>query len=387
MSEYQYYEFQAIDRPLTAKEQEELRALSSRGEITATSYTNEYNYGSFRGKPAEVLAKYFDVHLYVTNWGTHQLMFRLPRDLVDVAALRAYEARDAVSVVETGPHVLVDLRSSPEEGGGWEQGQGYLAPMLPLRAELLAGDLRCLYLGWLSFVQHGWAKDEDAIVEPPVPPGLAKLTGPLKELAEFLRIEDDLLAVAAKASPEGGPAGPSRAELARWIAARPEKVRNAWLLALAENEEPSPRYEMLRQFRQDWQKKRPKGEASSGPRRTLAELRAAYNAADEERERLAAEASLRKREREAREAVEARARKLDALVGQEEKLWAEVEAAVLTKKAKEYDRATSLLGDLRDLAEKQGSGEAFRARFLQTRERHGTKRTFLERLTRAGLTT
>ena len=30
MSEYQYYEFQAIDRPLTAREMSELRAVSSR---------------------------------------------------------------------------------------------------------------------------------------------------------------------------------------------------------------------------------------------------------------------------------------------------------------------------------------------------------------------
>jgi hypothetical protein len=30
MSEYQYYEFQTIDRPLTADEQDEIRQLSSR---------------------------------------------------------------------------------------------------------------------------------------------------------------------------------------------------------------------------------------------------------------------------------------------------------------------------------------------------------------------
>ena len=34
MSEYQYYEFQAIDRPLTKPEMAELRALTSRATIT-----------------------------------------------------------------------------------------------------------------------------------------------------------------------------------------------------------------------------------------------------------------------------------------------------------------------------------------------------------------
>ncbi len=36
MSEYQYYEFVAIDRPLSKGEMADLRALSTRAEITPT---------------------------------------------------------------------------------------------------------------------------------------------------------------------------------------------------------------------------------------------------------------------------------------------------------------------------------------------------------------
>ena len=56
MSEYQYYEFQALDKPLTKQQQKELRSLSSRAEITATSFVNEYNYGDFRGEPQKLMA-------------------------------------------------------------------------------------------------------------------------------------------------------------------------------------------------------------------------------------------------------------------------------------------------------------------------------------------
>ena len=42
MSEYPSYEFLAIDRPLTAREMQELRAVSSRAIITATRFTNHY---------------------------------------------------------------------------------------------------------------------------------------------------------------------------------------------------------------------------------------------------------------------------------------------------------------------------------------------------------
>ncbi|MDH3316099.1 MAG: hypothetical protein OER43_10075 [Gammaproteobacteria bacterium] len=41
MSEYQYYEFQAIDRPLTQSQMRELRSVSTRATITPTRFVNE----------------------------------------------------------------------------------------------------------------------------------------------------------------------------------------------------------------------------------------------------------------------------------------------------------------------------------------------------------
>src|SRR6266702_3193845 len=79
MSEYQYYEFLALDRPLTAKQRAELRSISSRAEITATRFTNEYQWGDLRGDPLQMVKEYFDAFLYLANWGTRQVMFRLPR--------------------------------------------------------------------------------------------------------------------------------------------------------------------------------------------------------------------------------------------------------------------------------------------------------------------
>jgi hypothetical protein len=53
MSEYQYYEFAAIDRPLSKDEMAELRALSSRATISPTSFANEYHWGDLKGDPAQ----------------------------------------------------------------------------------------------------------------------------------------------------------------------------------------------------------------------------------------------------------------------------------------------------------------------------------------------
>ncbi len=49
MSEYQYYDFQAVDRRLGEMEMQQLRRYSSRAEITPTSFTNEYSFGDFKG--------------------------------------------------------------------------------------------------------------------------------------------------------------------------------------------------------------------------------------------------------------------------------------------------------------------------------------------------
>jgi hypothetical protein len=79
VSEYQYYEFRTLDRPLTAEQQQRLRALSSRAEISATRLINVYSFGDFRGDPGRLLEEYFDAYLYAANWGTRELAFRLPR--------------------------------------------------------------------------------------------------------------------------------------------------------------------------------------------------------------------------------------------------------------------------------------------------------------------
>ena len=49
MSEYQYYEFKAIDKPLNEKDMQALRNLSTRARITSTSFVNEYNWSDLKG--------------------------------------------------------------------------------------------------------------------------------------------------------------------------------------------------------------------------------------------------------------------------------------------------------------------------------------------------
>jgi hypothetical protein len=75
VSEYQSYEFVALDRPLTPAEMAELRSISTRAQITPTRFFNEYHWGDLKADPDKLLARYFDVHVYFANWGSRRLMF------------------------------------------------------------------------------------------------------------------------------------------------------------------------------------------------------------------------------------------------------------------------------------------------------------------------
>ena len=142
MSEYQYYEFQAIDRPLTKEEMAEVRALSTRATITPTRFENEYHWGNFKGDPLAMVERYYDAFLYLANWGTHQLMLRLPRSVLDPETASRYcMEEEAFSMHLTREHVILtfDSDDKPED---WEEGEGWLAALVPLRADIAASDLR-----------------------------------------------------------------------------------------------------------------------------------------------------------------------------------------------------------------------------------------------------
>src|SRR5438874_7058948 len=132
MSEYQYYEFRAIDRPLSPKEMDELRALSTRAEITPTSLTNTYHYGDFKGNPAALMERYFDAFVYVANWGTHRLMFRIPRRFLDVEAASAYCDGEILSLKSRKEHVVLEFSSQDEDGDGWIDGGEWMPALIAL---------------------------------------------------------------------------------------------------------------------------------------------------------------------------------------------------------------------------------------------------------------
>jgi hypothetical protein len=379
MSEYQYYEFQAVDRPLTKQQMQELRAASTRATITSTRFVNEYHWGDLKGDPARWMERYFDAFLYYANWGTNQLMLRLPSRSLDLRTAKPYVTGHSFRARAKDELTLLEFLSEEEPGDDWyEEGQGALSSIIPLRADLAAGDHRALYLGWLLGVQNEEVEQDET--EPPVPPELVEPTAGLCAFANFLRIDEDLIAAAAERSPRTDEP-PSDEALARWITALPEAEKDRLLIGIAAGEETQPRATLLRGFR----------EASGDTRtpvverRTVADLLDAAKRQAAERQRREAERKAREEARRAREEAAAFQRRLNDLAGREEQAWRKVERLVAEKQADAYDRAVQILSDLQALGVQQGRSAEVLQRIQTLSEAHARKWSFVDRLRRAGL--
>lgn len=368
----------ALDRPLTASQMGELRALSTRAEITATRLTNVYHFGDFRGDPRALMERYFDAHLYLSNWGTRRVMLRLPSADLDPAALRRYCVAEAAEAWPSGAHVILSL-TSDDEGADLEfDGEGWLGSILPVRAELAAGDLRALYMAWLLCLQADMLDDE--AVEPPVPPDLDGLSAGLEALAEFLRLDRDLLAAAAEASRPAMPRDGADEALTRWVGGLPVEEKDALLLRAATGDAGRVAAELQGRFRQTRA-----GDGEGGERRTVAALRDEAERQGAERRRRRALEAAEQEDRRRREEEQAQALRLDLLAPREGAAWGEIEARIATKRASDYDAAVRLLQDLRALSARNGTLPAFSRRMAELRAAYAGRRGLLDRLKRAGL--
>jgi len=380
VSEYQYYDFRAIDRPLTRKEMAALCSISTRAAITATSFTNHYEWGDLKAIPSKLIEKYFDAFVYVANWGTHEFYIRLPQESVDYKLFKAMVSGGNVQVRKTARFVIVEF-GSESEWDGEDDGTEWMASLMPLRSDLLRGDLRCLYLGWLRCAQDGGPAEDK--LEPPVPAGLEELSGPLYALIEFLEIDEDLVEVAAQASKPLA-AGPTRRELSAWIRSLPEKDKNELLITAVAEQGERWRNDLIRRFPRQNLRQTSDGSAAS-ERRKAGDLLAAAHARAKERARLLneqriAEAAKRRAEDEAN-----RARYLDQLARREPQIWKRVAAHIQMRQPKDYDKAVVLLTDMHDFAVRRGQTARFQTALEKIRQTHAAKESFLRRLAKANL--
>jgi len=381
MSEYQYYEFLAIDRSLDPSEMAALRRLSTRAEITSTRFQNEYNWGDLKGSPDKMMEKYFDAHVYFANWGTYRLMLRLPKESMDKRTLIPYVIDDFFSFRYTGDHLILEwMRNDEAQDGDWADPEGWMAQLIPIRDELERGDLRALYLGWLQGVNVGnIAEDDD---EPQVPAGLGSLTAAQSSLAEFLGIDADFLSAAALASPS--PQDPSQSErkMSEWVAGIQRKKAEDYLLLLLQGRSRQAE----RTIRQDFTASlrdhclTEKGD-SLEKTRSVAELLEEVDRSRAKR----IERDKRERLRKLEERRRQRERYLTELAKDFGGHWKQAHELAARGIASAHDMARDLLVDLSEAYSLERKQDEFSREMAGFRATHARRKALMKRLDQAGL--
>jgi hypothetical protein len=376
MSEYQYYEFQAVDRPLDAEAKAQLRAISSRARISSVSFVNSYDWGDLKADPLDLLARYFDLFVYVANWGTRWFAMRVPRRLLDIQALQDFGFDDDPVLIQTaGEHAIISIVCREIEDDEWDDGSGWLEALAPLRADLLGGDMRLFSLLWLLHIEHALVADD----APEPAPGIGPLDGALESLAEFLCLDPDLVEAAA-ARPASPSAEAADKDIDAFLRSLPDAEKLAFLRRAYGNDR------LLSAELQQAVRRSRDGHSRRDPtRRTVSELRAAAERFRDERERREKQRAEAERRWQEEANAKARAEHLAFLAKRAEWAWSEVETQIEARNAHSYDRATTLLVDLRDIAAGDGRASDFARRIAELSDRHARKGQFIRRLQSNGL--
>ncbi len=371
MSEYQYYEFRCIDRPLTAEEQKEIGSWSSRTHPTSTGASFIYNYRDFPKDEKRVVEQYFDAMFYIANWGTKRLIFKFPKELMNIDSIKPYCTPEEISISESGKNLLLDFYFSDEEGYGWIDGEGWLASLIGLRNDILHGDYRSLYLAWLHAcsLHRDWEdfnKDES---EPPVPAHLDTLNGALKSLIELFDIDKDIFGVATKAScrEDDDPEFNIEASIQHLL----EIEKNDFLVRLAKGE-PLLSVRLLKRLKE--LSKPSEQVPSKVSDRTIGNILREAERLKKRRK----EARRRKREAD-------RLKRLSELEANASTLWEEVYRHISEKKPQAYDVAITILQDLYMLAKHQDKQDEYEQHIRQILQEYRRLPSLKSKIIRAKL--
>ncbi|MGW0903155.1 hypothetical protein [Streptomyces sp. NPDC002853] len=387
MSEYQHYQFLAVDRPLTDEQVAEIRTLTTRAALTRTTFLNTYQWGDFKGSCDQLMEQHYDAHLYFANWGHRKVILRWPAEQLPLHIAEQYCTGESAEARQHGGHVLITLVSDDEDAelddfndlfdfeyyGDTGRDEEWLPSIAEARLDVAAGDLRLLYLAWLHCLNNNDLNDADA--EPTLPAGLGDLPDSLTDLAAFLRIDPDLITAASAPLPHTDP-GPTRAMYEAWVSGLPQTDKDATVVRLLHDDDShAAAAELRRRFRLAH-----RGTPSGKAGRTVGQLRAAVSAVTAERLGREAQEEVEREEAERRKGHAAQQLRLAAIRDDPEAAWSRIHELIAYQKGRNYPTAVQLLGDLSALADRDGTTEAFAERYRALRGQHRTKRALLRLL-------
>ena len=386
MSEFQYYDFRAVDRPLNDKERQEISSWSSRSKVSAHRAVFSYSYGDFREDFEDVVTKYFDMGFYYTNWGTKHIIFRFKKTDIDYKAISLFDIDGSeytgystgIEIRKKGDFVTISIEYCDDNSGDWiEDDDNSLDDFLPLRDDILRGDYRSLFVFWLNIAyllnendeedeDDDDDYDEDSDLEmPPVPANLKRISGALSSFMDFYGIDEDLVAAAAEFSEDSKTVEPN---FEKTLLQLDEKEKNDWLLRLLKGE---TRLEAsLKKRLAEFQ---PKDKVAS----KKVKLSDIFELIGEKERERRAQAAI--------DAHNAHVKKMNDLKKKEESLWVSAEDNLKDNSYKQHEKAAETFKNLYDMSLFFNQKNDFLKRFNQIVKPFSSSKAKMGRLKNAGL--
>lgn len=375
MSTYQYYEFLALDGPISDEGLTYARGCSSRADVSRYRWTNSYHWGDFSGNE-DTLLNYYDAFYYFADWGSFRFSLSLPEECLPKSLIESYLVNDEYDFgaycrchSNAGGRMILSWECQ-EEAGCWdfpEDLDDLLGRLAGIREQILRGDYRALFIGWLARFDPEWVDDEEVLL-PPVPSGMNALTDGLRLLAEQMQMDEDVLQAAVQLSSDGSQAKPL--PIHNVLDALPVEAMKSLLVRVSEGEGDKVKAELIRRTL-------PPDEYVLGATGlTCGEFSKQVIRVRDERMRV----QERDKETKRLQLEEEQRKHLERVYEQSEAIWTMLDQLLVNKTPSAYDTAAKQLKELRDAYFQQDDLGEFLERMSLFRGRYGRRPALIRRL-------
>ena len=372
MSTYQYYEFMALDGPISDEGLHYAEGCSSRAEVSRYRWKNEYHWGGFSGRE-DLLLQYYDAYFYFADWGSFRFVLAFPEECLSLEAIEPYlrngdEFGSSLTCARQAGRVMLRW-DFQEEAVCWDDPvdiSGMLGRLSGIRESIMRGDYRALFIGWLA----GFYPDEEygsKEMVPPIPDGMEKLSGDLSCLAGHMQLADDAVQAAVKFSPGGGM--PEPMPMSDVVGALSVEEMKRLLIRVGEGEEGRVKTELI---------KRTVPQVVSDASQEISCRMFAEQML--EAERLRKEKELKKAEEKKQAEERLRREHLSRVFAESESRWKQLDRLLEKKTAAVYDSAAWKVEELRDAYAQADECEKFAERLSLFRTRYGNRPALMRRI-------
>jgi len=328
----------------------------------------------------------YDVHLHYANFGVRTIAFRLPAGLPFAKSVWSkYIGTGELTWTKDRKGAGGILSLSPfHEAGEVEEfwsPSDYMDDFIDVRNRLVAGDLRALYLLWLSAAFDDQSVSPN-VVEPPVPGGLADCTEAYGTVLEFFGLDPLILVAASEGAPTTSEKLTHEHQFAAWVEGLSDVESKQLLRKFLSKDAAVIKAETIAAIRQA-------GSSSDWPTASLGRsfqelldktetLRTEYDAKEQQKREAAAKRAAAEKERE-------RQNRMKEMVKEPKKWLRESEQIVDARGTANYEAAAEILADLREAVSGDEGEKITRKHAAHLAKKHPTLNRLKSSLRKRGL--